>query len=211
MTRLVWGAIADRTYETGVDQGVLYAPSQPGVAWQGLVAVTEKPTGAEPTPFYLDGVKYLNLASAEEFEATVEAVNYPAEFRACLGITMVHNGLFAHQQPRRSFGFCFRTNVGTVLGGDQTYYKLHIVYGALAKPSQRNNKTLSDTADYAPYSWDISTLPPAVTGLKRTAHFVVDSNLADPTVLSTLEDILYGTSITAPSLPTPDELIAIFA
>lgn len=211
MSRLVWGALADRTYESGLDRGVLYPPTGPGVAWIGLTTVTESPTGGEPKPFYLDAVKYLNLASAEEFEATIEALNYPPEFAVCDGVVSVHLGLFATQQPRKAFGFSYRVNVGTPLGSSTQYYKIHIVYNALAAPSQRTNKTMGDSADPLSYSWAITTLPPSVTGLKRTSHFVVDSKTANPTVLATLEDILYGTDVASPSLPTPDELIAIFA
>lgn len=211
MSRLVWGAPADRFYESGLDRGVLYPPTGPGVAWVGLTTVTESPTGGEAKPFYLDGIKYLNLASAEEFEATIDAVSHPPEFATCEGIVPVHLGLFATQQPRKSFGFSYRVNVGTPLTSATRYYRIHIVYNALAAPSQRTNQTISDSANPTAYSWAITTLPPPVTGLKRTAHFVVDSRTADSEVLATLEDILYGTVSTSPSLPTPNELIAIFA
>jgi len=211
MARLSWGALANRHYEIGVDRGVLYAPSQPGVAWSGLISIQESPTGGEPRPFYLDGIKYLNLASAEEFEATIQAFSAPAEFRACEGVATVHLGLFAHQQPRVSFDFSYRTHVGNAVTGDEAGYKIHLVYGALAAPSNRDNKSAGSSVDPATYSWHISTLPPSVTGYKRTSHFVVDTRYADSGAVSDLEDVLYGTDVDSPEMPTPDELIAIFA
>lgn len=211
MAQLSWGALVDRHYETGIDRGVLYAPSQPGVAWPGLISVNETPTGGEPRPFYIDGVKYQNIATAEEFEATIQAFSYPTEFRVCQGIATVHLGLFAHQQPKVPFGFCYRTRVGDPISGDELGHKIHLVYGALAEPSARDNKTASQSVDPTTYSWHITTLPPSVTGYKRTAHFVVDTRYADSGAVSDLFDLIYGTVSTDPELPTPDELIAIFA
>lgn len=211
MTRLSWGALSDRYYESGIDNGVLYVSSQPGVAWSGLISIQESPTGGEPRSYYFDGVKYLLLAGAEEFEATIQAFGSPSEFKACEGISTVHLGLFAHQQPRVPFGLSYRTRIGNAVRGDKVGYKIHLVYGALAAPSNRDNKSTSDSTDPATYSWHITTLPPAVTGLKRTAHFTVDSRYADSGALSDLNDLLYGTDSSDPELPTPDELIAIFA
>lgn len=211
MTRLAWGDISERFYETGVDRGVLYAPSQSGVAWNGLISVSETPTGSEPRPFYFDGIKYANVATSEEYEATIEAFGSPAEFRVCEGVVAIHNGLFATQQPRQSFGLSYRTLIGDVLAGDSRGYKIHLVYNALAEPSQRSNKSQGSSSELTKYSWHITTLPPAATGIKRTAHFIVDSRYADSGALSDLEDILYGTVSEDASLPDPDDLIAIFA
>jgi hypothetical protein len=211
MARINWDARGERYFEIGVDRGVLYLPSVAGVPWTGLTAVNEEPTGAEERSYYLDGLKYLNLRSAEEFEATIEAFNSPAEFNVCDGTVSIHNGLFATQQPRKSFGLSYRTLLGNDLDGMDHAYKIHLVYNALAAPATRNNTTLSDSVDPAKFSWKITTLPPPVTGVKRTAHFVIDSRTADPAVLAEVEDFLYGTTEADAALPTPDELIAIFA
>lgn len=211
MARINWDARGERFFEIGVDRGVLYIPSEPGVPWSGLLSVNETPTGAEERPYYIDGVKYLNLRSAEEFAATIEALSAPAEFNQCDGVAMIHTGLFATQQPRVAFGFSYRTRLGNDLDGAEHAYKIHLVYNALAAPATRNNTSISDTIDPAKFSWVISTLPPPITGYKRTAHFVIDSKLTDPGVLSAVEDLLYGTESTDAELPLPDDLIAIFA
>lgn len=211
MARIDWDARGTRYFEMGVDRGVLYPPSGPGVAWPGLLSVNETPTGAEERAYYIDGIKYLNLRSAEEFSATVEAFNSPSEFDVCDGNVSVHNGLIATQQPRKSFGLSYRTRLGNDLDGADHAYKIHLIYNALAAPANRNNVTMSDSVDPAKFSWTVTTLPPPVTGYKRTAHFVIDSRTADPTALAAVEDILYGTEADDPALPTPDELIAIFA
>lgn len=208
MARLVW--TGKHYYESGLDRGVLYAPSQPGVAWVGLVSVNETPTGGDARAFYIDGEKYLNLSSAEEFKATIEAISVPREFGPCEGNVAIQNGLIATAQPRKSFGFCYRTLIGDTDRRDAAY-KLHLVYNALAAPATRNNNTLNDSGDSNNYSWDISTLAPPLTNHKPTAHLIVDSRYADPTDLTTLEDLLYGTVSTSPSLPTPNAVAAIFA
>lgn len=211
MARLVWGARSERYFEAGVDQGVLYPVTGDGVAWHGLISVTESPIGGGPKPFYLDGVKYVNVAAAEEYAATLVAFGAPAEFGPSDGVSSIHNGLYATQQPRKPFSLSYRTRVGNDVDGVEHGYKIHLVYNALAAPSQRTNETIGDNTNPLQLSWAISTLPPAVTGIKRTSHFVVDSRYADPSAISELEDLLYGTEGDAPSLPTPDELIAIFA
>ena len=211
MSRLTWGAIGERFYEMGVDHGVLYLANQIGVAWTGLTSVEEAPSGGEPKPYYIDGIKFLNIAAAEEFEATLNALFSPPEFAVCDGISAVQNGLFATQQPRVSFGLSYRTRLGNDVDGADHAYKIHLVYNALAAPSDRPNKTLGDSVDPTIFSWGITTLPPSVTGLKPTAHFVIDSRSTDPIKLSNVEDILYGSDVVSASLPTPDELIAIFA
>lgn len=210
MTRLAWGAPGERYFETGIDRGVLYLPEQPGVAWPGIVTVSEAPTGGDPRPYYIDGRKYLNLATAEEFEAVIGAYSAPAEFGVCDGSVQIHNGLFATQQRRMPFGFCYRTLVGNDVQGADHAYKIHLVYNALAAPSSRTITTMGDQVAVSAFSWKITTLPPPVTGYKRTAHFVIDTRYTDPEVLEAVEDVLYGTDVTSASLPTPDELITIF-
>jgi hypothetical protein len=209
VARLSWDAADERFYESGIDRGVLYAPSQPGVAWTGLISVSESPSGGEAKPFYLDGAKYLNISGAEEFEATLVAFSAPVEFFPCDGNVSIQNGLIATHQPRRSFGFCYRTRIGN--GEDAEHgYKLHLVYNALSAPSQRNMQSLSSVSSPSTYSWAITTLPPSITGYKPTAHLVIDSRYADSGALSDLEDLLYGTDMEDPSLPTPDEVVDIF-
>lgn len=211
MARINWDARGERYFELGVDRGVLYVPSESGVAWTGLLSVNEAPTGAEERPYYIDGVKYLNLRSAEEFAATIEALGAPSEFDVCDGNVSIHNGLIATQQPRRSFSFSYRSKIGNDLDGVDHAYKIHLVYNALAAPATRDHSTIDNSTAPSKFSWAISTLPPAVTGYKRTSHFVVDTRTTDPAVLVELEDILYGTDEVAAAIPTPDELIAIFA
>lgn len=212
MTRLVWGLPGERFYETGIDRGSLYLMgSEPGVAWNGLTAVKENPSGGQPKPFYIEGQKYINLSGVEEFEATIEAFSSPKEFGVCDGTAQLLKGLYATQQPRRSFGLSYRTRVGNDIQGVDHGYKLHLVYGALAAPSGVTYGTISDTNDPTTFSWSITTLPPIVPGYKPTAHFVIDSREADISALTELEDVLYGTNLTPPRLPTIEELFAIFA
>lgn len=211
MSRLIWGTYGERFYEAGVDRGVLYVAGLSGVAWNGLLSVAESPSGGDATPYYIDGVKYLNISSSEEYEAVLTALSHPAQFEACNGSLMIHNGLFATQQPRKSFGLSYRTLVGNDSNGIDHGYKLHLVYGALAAPSQRTNRSLGGSAEPSAFSWSITTKPPAVAGLKRTAHYVIDSRSTDSVILAEIEDLLYGTETEDAELPTPDELIAIFA
>lgn len=211
MTRVIWGTAGGRFYETGADRGVLYVGSTPGVAWDGLISVSEAPSGGDPQPYYLDGYKYINIAAAEEFEASLTAFSSPFEFGVCDGIRRLHNGLFITQQPRASFGLSYRTLVGNEIEGTDHAYKLHLVYNALAKPSGRSNNTISDSPDPTQLSWDISSRPPLATGYRPTAHLVVDSREADPAVLAELEDLLYGVEFVNPRLPTQAEIISLFA
>lgn len=210
MPRLSWDGVGERLYETGVDRGVLYVSDAPGVAWPGLISVDESPSGGEAKPHYIDGVKYLNISAAEEFEATLNSFYSPVEFGPCDGVVSVQNGLFATQQPRKQFGFSYRTKVGNDVHGSDYAYKIHLVYNALAAPSSRNNSTLGDSADPSTFSWAITTLPPSITGYKRTSHLVIESRSTDPTILANVEDVLYGDDSDAASLPSPDDLIAIF-
>lgn len=210
MARLVWDVMAERYYETGVDRGVLYAPSQDGVPWNGLISVTENPSGGEPRPLYIDGIKYANLSSAEEFQATINAYGTPSEFDLCDGMVQPQNGLFVPHQKRVSFGLCYRTNIGRGIDGPDFAYKIHLVYGALASPPTRNNKTRTNVVEPTEFSWDITCLPPAITGYKRTSHLFIDSRYSDLEILSDFEDIIYGTDAEASRLPTPDEVLTLF-
>lgn len=209
MPRLDWDIPGTRFYEAGVDRGVLYVEGQPGVVWNGLTSVNETPSGGESKPYYLDGVKYLNVSAPEEFEATITAFTYPTEFEVCDGSTQPRRGLFLTHQRRKSFGFSYRS----MIGNDQSEnlgYKLHIVYNALTSPTDRDHGTLKDQNDPDDFSWKITCKPPAMSGYKRTAHVVVDSRDTDATVLSAIEDILYGTDVDVARIPTFDELIAVY-
>lgn len=210
MTKLIWGVVGERYFEAGSDRGVLFIPEQAGVAWNGLVSVTESPSGGEPVPYYVDGVKYLNIAAAEEYEATISAFASPREFYQCDGTLSIRNGLYVTQQPRRSFGLCYRTLLGNDIDGVDYGYKLHLVYNALAAPSERNNATIADSSEPITLSWKISTTPPFISEYKPTAHMVIDSRTTDPVVLQTVEDILYGTDDVLSRLPSPNELIELF-
>lgn len=211
MTKLTWGDFGQRFYESGADRGVLYIPGLTPVAWNGLTAVNEAPTGGDAKPYYYDGFKYLNLSSSEEYEATIEAFSSPPEFARCDGTGTIHAGLFITQQPRKSFSFCYRTLIGNDIDALEHGYKLHLVYNALAGPSARSNKTLSNSVEPLVSSWGITTLPPAMTGFKPSAHVVIDSRQTSDAMLRQIEDLLYGTDTTLPSLPTPEELAVMFA
>lgn len=218
MAKLVWDKTGDRFYETGVKQGVLYIPTDgvysKGVAWNGLTAVTESPSGAEATALYADDIKYLNLLSTEEFGATIEAYTYPDEFAACDGSAELTKGVTIGQQKRSTFGLCYKTTIGNDTDGNDHGYKLHIIYGALATPSEKAYSTINDSPDAVTFSWEITTTPVNVTGQKPTASLVIDSTKADKTKLEALEAILYGKDPTSqeaqdgvePRLPLPDEI-----
>jgi hypothetical protein len=210
VARLVWGAPGARFYEAGVDRGVLYVDGL-GVAWNGLTAVKESSSGGDPTPFYLEGIKYANIAAAEEFEATIEAYSSPREFGPCDGTVGIQNGLFITQQKRKKFGLCYRTKRGNDVKGLEYGYRLHLVYNALSGPTDRDNATLSNSTDVNSLSWAITTTPPVVSGFKPSAHMVIDSTLTPAATLSAVEDILYGTDAIAPRLPSQEELIALFS
>ena len=215
MSKLVWDKTGERKYETGVDHGVLFPKDEngdyaAGVAWNGLTAVIETPSGAEANPLYADNVKYLNLMSAEDFGATIEAFTYPDEFEACQGCAEPASGVIIGQQTRREFGFSYRTLIGNDVDGQDHGYKLHLVYNALAAPSEKGYATVNETPEAITLSWEISTTPVAVTGYKPTAHLEIDSTKASPTIMKQLEDMLYGTESEESKLPTPDEVIALF-
>jgi len=206
---LTWDDVGRRFYERGVDRGVLYLDNADGVAWSGLTSVSMKPVGGKPKGYYIDGVKYLNLALAEEFEGTIEAYTYPDEFAVCDGTARVHSGLFITQQARKSFGFSYRTRVGNDIDPDYAY-KIHLVYNALATPSERQYNSIGDNAETMDLSWDISTLPPETTGYRRSAHLVIDTRSANPSAIADVEAVLYGDTEAAARLPTLDELVTIF-
>lgn len=216
MTKLAWDAIGQRFYETGVDRGVLYIPNGSGVytnghAWNGLVTVTESPSGAEANPQYADNIKYLNLVSAEDFGATIEAFTYPDEFAQCDGSATPQAGITIGQQPRKTFGLSYRTRVGNDLQNTEYGYKLHLVYGALAAPSEKAYASINDSPEAITFSWEVTTTPINVAGYNPTASLTIDSAKVDATALTTLEDFLYGTVGTNPSLPAPADVLAIFA
>ena len=215
MSKIVWDQTGERLYETGVKQGVLYIPTSgvysKGVAWNGLTAVTESPSGAEATALYADDIKYLNLMSAEEFACTIEAYTYPNEFAECDGSASLAMGVNIGQQPRKTFGLCYRTTVGNDTDSNAHGYKLHMVYGCLAAPSEKAYATINDSPEPITFSWEVSTTPVNVTGHKPTALLTIDSTKADPTKLAALEKILYGDSDTEPRLPLPDEIATLMA
>lgn len=211
MASLIWGATGARTFETGVDRGVLFPPnSAPGVAWNGLTAVNEAPTGGDAQPYYLDGIKYLQISAAEEYNATIAALSSPPEFAQCDGIGNIYAGLFITQQPRQQFGLSYRTLIGNDVELETYGYNLHLVYNALAKPTTRSNTSLADTTDPMGFSWDITTVPPPIVGFKPSAHITINSLLAATEHLTIVEAIVYGNSDTDPRQPTIDELTAIF-
>ncbi len=210
MTALTWDASGEHYYETGVDHGVLYIPTSgvysKGVAWNGLTAVTESPSGAEATAQYADNIKYLNLISAEEFGATIEAFTYPDEFAECNGEKALVDGVVAGQQERSTFGLSYRTKVGNDTDGQDHAYKLHLIYGATAAPSEKAYATVNDSPEAITFSWEISTVPVNVAGMSPTASITIDSRTADSTKLAALEKILYGSEDAEPRLPLPDEV-----
>lgn len=215
MTALAWDLIGEHFYETGVDHGVLYIPDgsgaySNGVAWNGLTTVTETPSGAEPTAQYADNIKYLNLYSLEEFGGTIEAFTYPTEWEEFDGLAAPSVGIAIGQQSRRTFGLSFRTRVGNDVEGDAFGYKIHLIYGATASPSEKAYATINDSPSPIAFSWTFYTLPVAVTGLKPTSLITIDSTKVDPGDLATLETLLYGDVGSDPSLPMPDAVIAIF-
>ena len=213
MSRIVWDKTGERLYETGTKNGVLYpqvAGAYPeGVAWNGLTAVTESPSGAEATPLYADDIKYLNLMSVEEFGGTIEAYMYPDEFAACNGEANLVDGVTIGQQNRQEFGFCYRTVLGNDTDKNDYGYKLHLIYGALAAPSEKGYTTINDTPEPITMSWEFTTTPVAVTGHKPTASITIDSTKCDAAKLKALEDILYGSEDSEPRLPLPDEIATL--
>jgi hypothetical protein len=216
MAKIVWDESGKRLYETGVKNGVLYIQDETGayakgVAWNGLTAVTESPSGAEATPLYADDIKYLELFSAEEFGATIEAYTYPEEFEACDGSASLGTGVTIGQQDRKTFGLCYRTVLGNDVKSNEYGYKLHLIYGAKAAPSEKGYQTINDSPEAITFSWEVTTTPVNVAGFKPTASVTIDSTKIDDAKLKTIEDMLYGTESVEAKLPLPDELKIILA
>ena len=214
MSKLVWDATGSREYETGVKNGVLYVQNgsgtyEKGVAWNGLISVTESPSGAEATPLYADDIKYLELFSTEEFGATIECYTYPEEFEACDGSAEITKGVVIGQQNRTSFGLCYRTTLGNDVKGNEHGYKLHLIYGCKAAPSEKAYSTINDSPEAITFSYEITTTPVAVTGHKPTASLVIDSTKIEPAKLAQIEAKLYGDASNEASLPTPDEILEL--
>lgn len=210
MPLLKWDDTGAHVYELGLDRGVLYVNGQPGVPWNGLVSVGEKTSGGTSTAYYMDGDKFLNVSSPEEFAGTITAFTYPDEFMVCDGTLAIDNGLFARNQPRQPFSMAYRTKIGNDVKGDDLGYKIHLIYNALAGPSERDNATASDTPAPLNFSWDITAQPQAVPGFKPTAHVIIDTTIAHPGSVSDAENILYGTPSSEARMPTIAELVEIF-
>lgn len=215
MSKLVWDVAGERLYETGVKQCVLYPQEggayPKGVAWNGITAVSESPSGAEASPLYADDIKYLNLIAAEEFGATIEAYMYPDEFMECDGSASIAEGVFIGQQKRKAFGLCYRTVVGNDVDSNEYGYKLHLIYNALAAPSEKSYATINDSPEAITFSWELTTTPVSVAGYKPTASVTIDSTKADPDKLAALEAILYGSEEEEARLPLPDEIAELMA
>lgn len=214
MAKLVWDETGKRFYETGVKMGVLYVQQaggtyNKGVAWNGLTAVTESPSGAEANPMRADDIKYLNLFSAEEFGATVEAYTYPDEFEQCDGSASISTGVTIGQQERKQFGLCYRTTLGNDVNGNDHGYKLHLIYGAKASPSERAYATINDSPEAITFSWELTTTPVNVSGHKPTANLVINSTKVSSAAMAALEEALYGNTTTEARLPLPDEIVQI--
>ena len=214
MAKLVWNEAGKRLYETGVDRGVLYVSDgsggyQKGVVWNGLVSVNESPSGAEATPLYAGNVKYVELMSNEEFGASIEAYTYPEEFEQCDGSAELADGITIGQQPRKSFGLCYRTKIGNDTAGDEHGYKIHLIYGAKAAPTEKSYTTINDSPEAITFSWEITTTPIEVAGHKPTATLTIDSTKVTPTALTAIETKLYGDTSGEPTLPTPAEILAL--
>ena len=211
MARLVWDEVGSRFFETGVKNGVLYVQNDEGgynkgVVWNGLTAVTESPSGAEETPLYADDIKYVVFYSNEEFGATIEAYTYPEEFEQCDGSAELIEGVKVGQQARRSFALVYRTALGHDIQGQDAGYKLHIIYGAKAAPSEKAYATVNDSPEAVTFSWEVSTVPVNVSGLKPTSTVVIDSTKCDPEVLAEIENVLFGSSDQEARLLLPDEI-----
>lgn len=217
MAKLTWDATSERLYETGVSNGVIYPIGstgnyEDGVAWNGLTAVTESPSGADVTDLWADNIKYLSLRAAEQFGATIEAYTYPDEFAMCDGSAIPADGVIIGQQARKPFGFCYKTVVGNDTDFEDHGYKLHLIYNATVSPSERAYSTINDSPEAITFSWEMTTTPVAVTGYnyKPTACITIDSTKVDKDDLKNLEDLLYGTQSADPTLPLPGAVLAVF-
>lgn len=216
MAKLVFNNVGERLFETGVKNGVLYVMGddgtyENGVVWNGLTAVTESPSGAETTPLYADDVKYVVIYAAEEFGATVEAYTYPEEFEECDGSASIFEGITIGQQTRKSFGMCYKTSVGNDVQGQDFGYKIHIIYGAKAAPSEKSYSTINDSPEAVTFSWELSTVPVPVEGFNPTATMVIDSTRVPAEKMTLIENKLYGTESEEPTLPLPNEILTLLA
>lgn len=213
--KLVWDQVGEKYYETGVDRGVLFpmvdGAYAAGEAWNGLTSVDEQPSGAEPTPLYANNRKYLELMSAEDFAMTIGAYTFPAGFRQCLGVKELAPGVYVSQQNHVPFGMTYRTLIGNDTKKNAYGYKIHLVYGATAKPSEKSNKTVNESPEAAEMSWECSTTPVEVPNCEPASHIEIDSTTVSPETLKAIEDILYGTETAASRLPMPDELATLLA
>lgn len=213
MTQLIWNEVGDRIFETGVDRGVLYTSDGTGIVWNGLTAVTESPSGGESTPYYIDGVKYLNVSGRKEFSGTIEAWTYPDEFAEYDGWAVLDNGISVDEQRRKPFNLSYRTRLGNDISGQDYGYKIHLVYNALANPTESAYSTVGEEVEPMTFSWAFSTLPAkaiSTTPLAPMSHIVIDSTKTNPTQLRYIEDILYGTDTQVPRLLTLDEIFGLF-
>jgi hypothetical protein len=210
MTRISWAGIGERIFETGIDRGVLYANGSVGVPWIGLVSVNHTQAGGDPKPVFLDGIKTSNRASPEDFQATIEAFTYPREFERCDGTYRGDNGLRVTQQRRKAFGMSYRSKVGNDVAGLSLGYKIHLLYNLRAEPSVRGYKTMTESTEAQTLSWSVSARSASIAGYRPTAHFIVDSRDVPADLFQTVEDLLYGTDASPPSLPTPGELMFLF-
>ena len=215
MSKLVWDKTGERIYETGIDRGVLYVQNSDGsypkgVVWNGLISVSESPSGAEPESLWADNMKYINLMSAEEFGATIECYTYPDEFAECDGSAELAPGVLLAQQNRKTFGLCYRTIVGNDVDSNNHGYKLHLIYGAMASPSEKGYSTVNDSPDAITFSYELTTTPVNVEGFKPTACLTINSTKVDKEKLGALEAILYGGEATEARMPLPDEIAAMF-
>lgn len=215
MSRIIWDNVGEKTYETGLDRGVLYPLNtetnayDTGVPWNGLSKVSEKPSGAESSDIYADNIKYLNLLSAEKFGATVEAYTYPDEFAVCDGTAEPAPGMTIGQQTRKMFGLSYRTLYGNDVAGTDYGYKIHCIYGAVASPSEKGYSSVNESPEAITFSWEVNTTPVPVTGFKPTASVIIDSTKVSKEAMKALEDILYGKEDKEPRLPLPDEIAGI--
>jgi hypothetical protein len=211
LSRIGWDSVGERFYEVGVDRGVLFVDDQDGVPWNGLTTISEAPFGGVAVSYYLDGTKFISYPSAEEFKGTLKAYTYPKEFAPCDGSAQIAPGLSVEHQPRKPFTLSYRTLLGNDVTGNEYGYKIHIVYGILAEPSDSERKSLSGEKNVSDFSWNISAVPIDVYGFKRSSHFIVDTSLADPGAVSDIEDILYGNDSDQARIPSIPEMIDIMA
>lgn len=215
MSKIIFDNTGEKIYETGVDHCVLYVRDgntyQTGVAWNGITAINESPSGAEATPIYADNIKYLNIVSGEDFGATIEAYTYPDEFTECDGSAEIIEGVKIGQQTRKPFALCYRTLIGNDVAGTGHGYKLHFIYNAQAAVSAKNYKTINESPEAMSFSWEISTTPEVVEGFKPTATVTVDSTKVDAAKLKALEDKIYGTESSEPTMPTISEIVSLLS